>query len=118
MIAKERFGVPAEDFGKVKILNRNYPLIKTSPSDEVSKNLMQPISTIKNLIERGELSSFSGWVQKCFIIRPFNRQILTISKCYLFLRINIEIYVILYPNIIFDVAKPKSTPRYRRLLQI
>ena len=67
MIAKQRFGVPAEDFGKVRILNRNYPLIKTSPSDEVSKTLMQPISTIKNLIERGELTSFSGWVQKCFI---------------------------------------------------
>ena len=71
MIAKQRLGVPAEDFGKVRIMNRNYPLIKTSPSDEVSKTLMQPISTIKNLIERGELTSFSGWVQKLILNRKY-----------------------------------------------
>ena len=80
MIAKKRFGVPEEDFGKVRILSRNYPLIKTSPSDEVSKTLMQPISTIKNLIERGELTSFSGWVQKFFVNLTIQRRLTAINS--------------------------------------
>ena len=59
MIAKKRFNLQLSDFTEVDIKNRTYPLIRHSAESDLTRALLTPISTIKSLIQKGQLVAFS-----------------------------------------------------------